>query len=74
MNGELDHLLAAGGIIGIVLAILLVFAAILWIFLPFAVFGVKRRLDLIIVHQRKTNELLQALNAKLPTGGGTPKS
>jgi hypothetical protein len=75
MDGGMDHLIAAGGILGIVLAILLILAAILWMFLPFAVFGVKRRLDLIIAHQRKTNELLEALNTKLlPAAPGRAKA
>jgi biopolymer transport protein ExbB/TolQ len=37
----------------------LVVLGILWFLLPFAVFGVKDRLDQLIRLQRKTNELMQ---------------
>jgi hypothetical protein len=37
------------------------FAAVLWILLPFAVFGTKPKLDLIIAEARQTNALLKAL-------------
>jgi hypothetical protein len=37
-----------------------IFVAILWILLPFAVFGTKPKLDLIIAEARQTNALLKA--------------
>jgi hypothetical protein len=36
-------------------------AAVLWILLPFAVFGIKPRLDQILFEARETNALLKAL-------------
>lgn len=43
-----EEAMEAMGGLGIVLAILMVVLAILWICLPFAVFGMKKRLDRII--------------------------
>lgn len=42
-------------LIGFVLA---VFILVLWIFLPFAVFGIKNRLDTLIEETHKMTELL----------------
>ncbi len=46
-----------GGISAIILIVLIV-TWILWFFLPFAVFGIKSRLDTIIAQQRELIDLL----------------
>jgi hypothetical protein len=48
------------GVMVIVWIVVLV-AAVLWILLPFAVFGIKPRLDQILFEARETNALLKAL-------------
>lgn len=61
MHG-LDYLLTTfGGAI----ALLMVFTLILWTFLPFEIFGMKKRLDLLARRQKRTNELLEAIAAHL---------
>ena len=47
-----------GGLLAVVLFLVLVAISILWIILPFAVFGVKGRLDGIRAEAERTNELL----------------
>lgn len=49
------------GSLGIVGMLLLIFMAILWIFLPFAVFGFKDLIRSAIEQQKNTNKLLQQL-------------
>lgn len=39
--------------------------AILWILVPFAVFGVKGRLDRLIAEQRRTNDLIERQAAEI---------
>ena len=51
------------GGVAIIWIILGVVIAILWIALPFAVFGIKKRLDAILVE-------LKRLNSLRPPGGG----
>lgn len=51
------------------LILLAVVVAILWIFMPFAVFGIKDLAKQLIQQQRETNQLLQKIvdhNNKLP--------
>lgn len=43
--------------IGPLVAILVIVIAVLWIALPFAVFGIKKRLDAILVELRRLNRL-----------------
>lgn len=50
------------GGIGALGAILLLFVAILWILMPFAVFGTKDLIEEQIKQQKKTNELLERLS------------
>jgi hypothetical protein len=55
---------ALGGgiaIVYIVFVLLALFAAILWILLPFAVFGIKPKLDMLLAEARQTNAYLKAL-------------
>lgn len=42
--------------IGVLMWILGVVIAVLWIALPFAVFGIKKRLDAILVELKKMND------------------
>lgn len=51
---------AIGGIY-LVLAIVGLFIAVLWILLPFAVFGLKDLVRETLHEQRRTNELLERL-------------
>ncbi len=44
--------------------VFLVLLSILWFVLPFAVFGVKKRLDTLIGESRKINLELKILNSK----------
>ncbi len=54
-----DHTLFPGfGIIGIILLIFSIIVGILWSILPFAIFGIKPKLDKII-------QLLEEINKKL---------
>ena len=52
-----------GGSIFLTLAIWLfmLFVAVLWVLLPFAVFGIKRRLDKILVENERSNSLLRSM-------------
>ncbi len=52
----MDELLIGGASIYILFLFIL---TIVWIFLPFAIFGTKKRLDQIIEETRKTNRLLE---------------
>lgn len=49
------------GIFGIVIFLFLLVLAILWFILPFAIFGIKPKLDMILQELDKTNTLLAAL-------------
>ncbi len=48
--------------IGLIIVLFLVVLAILWILLPFAVFGTKDLLEELIKETKKTNELLQKID------------
>lgn len=50
---------------GIVVTILILFVVILWILLPFAVFGVKGKLSEIIEANKETNKILYAIKDNL---------
>ncbi len=54
-----------GGILGLIIIVFLVILGILWVLLPFAVFGVKDRLDKLIAQSKKTNALLESLSHPL---------
>ena len=49
------------GILGLFVFFFLLVVAIVWFFLPFAVFGTKGRIDTLIAETRRTNELLTHL-------------
>ena len=57
-----------GSLMGI-WALVALFNAILWILMPFAIFGTKPLLKTLIAEQKKTNKLLEAAaeRDKLPT-------
>jgi len=61
----MEHMLGVGA----ALWILALFIAILWILMPFAIFGTKPLLKTLITEQKKTNKLLEAAaeRDKLPT-------
>lgn len=50
---------AAGfGIIGLIVAVFVLILIVLWILMPFAIFGTKDRLDTLIKEIREQNRLL----------------
>ncbi len=53
------------GTLGIVIMLVTLVAAILWFFLPFAVFGMKSRIDELIQINKKSSVLLESVNAEL---------
>jgi uncharacterized membrane protein len=55
-----------GGIVGLLIVLFLFVLGILWLLVPFAVFGIKGLLSDLIREQRRTNALL-AREASLPT-------
>jgi len=50
--------------VGIVIIIFIIVLSILWFLLPFAVFGIKRRLDKMIEQNDEVIALLQLRNSK----------
>lgn len=56
-----------GGVVGLFVVIFLVVLAILWFVLPFAVFGIKGRLDTLIALQRHQNHQVTLLQEDLAT-------
>lgn len=55
-----------GGIYAFVVLFVVVLA-ILWFFLPFAIFGTKSRLDVLILEVKKANTELEKLRSQLST-------
>lgn len=49
------------GTLYLVVLLIALVAGVLWILLPFAVFGIKPRLDLLLHEQRETNALLKSM-------------
>lgn len=58
----------AFGIFGVLLALLGVVIAVLWVFMPFAIFGLKDLTRDLIREQRRTNELLEKLTTQRSSG------
>ncbi len=54
-----------GGSFGILIILFLFILAILWFLLPFAIFGTKDKLDLLIAESRITNAELADIRAEL---------
>jgi len=52
---------------GAIVVIFLFFLAILWFLLPFAVFGIKDKLSLLIAEQKKTNAELALIAGSIKT-------
>lgn len=63
---------AAASTFGIAWLLLLVLA-ILWILIPFAVFGIKGLLRDILAEQRRTNALLSGLGTAESAGADKPR-
>lgn len=61
----MEDILMSGGILGILLALFLLFLAILWALLPFAVFGTKDRLNNITHQLEVISEQLQEMTSLL---------
>ena len=53
------------GTFGLIFIIFLVVAAVLWFLLPFAIFGIKTRLDTMIENSDKTIALIESLNQEI---------
>lgn len=58
----------AFGIFGVLLALLGVVIAVLWVFMPFAIFGLKDLARDLIREQRRTNDLLEKLTTQRSSG------
>ena len=56
-----EMLAVGGGLFAIVLFLLLLVLSVLWIALPFAVFGLKSKLERVARESERTNELLTDL-------------
>lgn len=50
--------------VGIVIILFLFALSVLWFFLPFAIFGIKDKLNALILESKKTNEHLSALRSQ----------
>jgi biopolymer transport protein ExbB/TolQ len=61
----MEDILIGGGIFGILLALFLLFLAILWVLLPFAVFGTKDRLDKVSKQLEAISDQLQEMTTLL---------
>ena len=59
-------------VLGSVLAVFLFILAILWILVPFAVFGIKPLLRTLIAEQRRTYESLAAVSQQLHNASSAP--
>ncbi|WP_368565693.1 hypothetical protein [Pseudoxanthomonas sp. UTMC 1351] len=67
------NVLASGrDILSLVIFAFLCILAILWILVPFAVFGVKSLLHSLIAEQRRTNQALEALSEQLQASALRP--
>lgn len=62
---DIETLSGAYLVITVVIAAFLLILAILWILVPFAVFGVKPLLRDLIAEQRRTYEMLAAVSQQL---------
>lgn len=61
---------AIGGVVMLLLGLLVLLIGILWILMPFAIFGTKDLLRELIREQKKTNELLSADAKRARASGG----
>jgi len=62
------------GVLGVFAFFFLVLLAILWIALPFAVFGVSKRLDKVLKEIQTTNAWLGAIDKAVTDRSKTPPS
>lgn len=56
----MEGMQAVGGVVMLLLGLLVLLIAILWILMPFAIFGTKDLLRELLREQKKTNEILIA--------------
>lgn len=61
---------AVGGVVMLLLGLLVLLIAVLWILMPFAIFGTKDLLRELIREQKKTNEILIAEAKRVRTRDG----
>lgn len=54
----------AFGVFGVLLVLLGIVIAVLWVFMPFAIFGLKDLTRDLIREQRRTNDLLEKLTVQ----------
>ena len=58
----MDEFIVGGSVfLTLAIGLFILFVAVLWVLLPFAVFGIKRRLDKIIVENERSNSLLRSM-------------
>lgn len=66
-----------GGTIGFIVILFLLILAVLWFFLPFAIFGTKEKLDNIKAEIENTNKILRVianeLSARQSNASGSEK-
>jgi len=71
--GEGSIFTAMIGALGVFLILLGVAGLILWIVLPFSVFGIKGLIREVLLEQKKTNELLKEILYKSQGSGNRDK-
>jgi hypothetical protein len=62
----MEGYLTAGVWTAILIALLIL--TILWVLIPFAVFGIKKRLDAMLVEQKKATANLERMNIRPASG------
>ncbi len=66
----MEGMQAAGGVVVLLLGLLVLLIAVLWILMPFAIFGTKDLLRELIREQKKTNEILIAESRRVRARDG----
>jgi len=58
-------MLASGGVLYLIVVVFLFVLAVLWFFLPFAVFGIQPKIEKVLAEQQRTNELLAEIKVEI---------
>ncbi|MFY0184609.1 hypothetical protein ACTT2I_09895 [Stenotrophomonas sp. PUT21] len=65
---------ATGQSVSVVVGIVWALLGLLWIFVPFAIFGIKGLLQHIVTEQRRTNEILTRVHGdRIPPAAPEPQ-
>ncbi len=65
LEGAVAALVGGLSLLGLFLGLILFALAVVWLIVPFSVFGLKRRLDTLVEWQQATHEELRRLNETL---------